>query len=45
MPSKTKKVYRDAETGQFTKKSKVIRHPDKTTTETRPVKKPGRKKK
>ena len=44
MATKTKKVYRDGETGQFTKKSDVERRPGKTTTENRPVKKPGRKK-
>ena len=44
MATKTNTVYGDAKTGQFTDKADVQRRPAKTTTEKRPVKKPGRKK-
>ncbi len=41
--SKTRKLYRDAKTGRFVKKSVVKRRPDTTVTETIPI--PKRKKK
>lgn len=39
----TKKVYRDAESGEFTTKKNVEKKPYKTTTETRPTGKPAAK--
>ena len=43
---KTRKVYRDAETGRFVSKDYVVRHPKTTVTETVPVKpKPKKRKK
>lgn len=38
--AETKKVYRDSKTGQWTKKENVKKHPERTETERRPVKKP-----
>jgi hypothetical protein len=42
--SKTRKVYRDSETGKWTKKINVTRNPDTTETERRPIGKRGKKK-
>lgn len=43
MQKKTRKIYRDSDTGQFTTKKKVQDDPKKTETERRPA--PKRKKK
>ena len=42
--TKTKPVYRDSKTGQFTDKINVTRRPATTETERRPVGKPTKKK-
>jgi hypothetical protein len=40
----TKPVYRDSDTGKWTPKKNVTRHPATTETETRPVKSPAPRK-
>jgi hypothetical protein len=42
--SKTKPVYRDSKTGEFTKKVNVTKRPATTETERRPVGRPTKKK-